>query len=42
MVFLLVCEHIALIIISVLTAIAALEGFLAQMNVVLVRDKRLP
>ena len=38
----LVCKHIALVIVSVFTAIAALEGFLAQMNVLLVCDKRLP
>ena len=38
----LVCKHIALVIVSVFTAIAALEGFLAEMNVLLVSDKRLP
>ena len=38
----LVVKHIALVVISVLTAIPALESFLIHMDVHLVREKRLP
>ena len=42
MVSLLVRQHVALIVVPVLAAIPALERVRAQMNVPLVRDKRLP
>ena len=42
MMFLLVVKHIALVVISVLATISALESLLAHMDVLLVSDKSLP
>ena len=42
MMFLLVVKHVALVVISVLATISALESLLAHVDVHLVREKRLP
>ena len=42
MLFFLVVQHIALVVISVLATISALESLLTHMDVLLVSEKRLP